>query len=130
MEEKLKNGTSLVLDRYAHSGVAYSAAKGLDIDWCKAADSGLPRPDLLIFIDVPVESTSAREGYGEERYEKNDFQIKVRSCFQSLVDDSWTFVDGVGDIDQVAARIQQVVDSYIDSLLVLTQQPVKCLEWI
>lgn len=130
MEERLKSGVSLILDRYAHSGVAYSAAKGLDSEWCKAPDSGLPRPDLLIFLDLPVESASAREGYGEERYEKNEFQIKVRNCFQSLVDDSWTFAEGTGTIEQVSARIQDVIDSQIDSLLVAAQQPVRYLEWM
>ena len=28
-------------------GVAFSAAKGLDLAWCKAPDSGLPAPDML-----------------------------------------------------------------------------------
>ena len=34
-EAKLKSGTSLIVDRYSYSGVAFSAAKGLDIEWCK-----------------------------------------------------------------------------------------------
>jgi hypothetical protein len=35
MESKLKAGTTLVIDRYSYSGVAFSAAKGLDLGWCK-----------------------------------------------------------------------------------------------
>jgi dTMP kinase len=35
METQLKNGTTLVVDRYSYSGVAFSSAKGLDIEWCK-----------------------------------------------------------------------------------------------
>ncbi|KAJ0462772.1 putative dTMP kinase [Helianthus annuus] len=35
MEAKLKSGTSLIVDRYSYSGVAFSSAKGLDIEWCK-----------------------------------------------------------------------------------------------
>lgn len=35
MESKLLSGTTLVVDRYSYSGVAFSAAKGLDIEWCK-----------------------------------------------------------------------------------------------
>ncbi|KAJ0788826.1 putative thymidylate kinase, P-loop containing nucleoside triphosphate hydrolase [Helianthus annuus] len=31
----LKSGTPLIVDRYSYSGVAYSSAKGLDIEWCK-----------------------------------------------------------------------------------------------
>jgi thymidylate kinase len=38
MEKKLKEGTTLVVDRYSFSGVAFTSAKekeGIDLDWCK-----------------------------------------------------------------------------------------------
>lgn len=35
MEETLKSGTTIIVDRYSYSGVAFSSAKGLDIQWCK-----------------------------------------------------------------------------------------------
>lgn len=35
METKLKGGTTLILDRYSYSGVAFSCAKGLGFEWCK-----------------------------------------------------------------------------------------------
>lgn len=35
METKLKAGTTLIVDRYSYSGVAFSSAKGLDTGWCK-----------------------------------------------------------------------------------------------
>lgn len=37
MESKLLSGTTLIVDRYSYSGVAFSAAKGLDIEWCKVS---------------------------------------------------------------------------------------------
>jgi dTMP kinase len=39
LEATLQRGTTLVCDRYAYSGVAFTAAKrapGLDREWCKA----------------------------------------------------------------------------------------------
>ena len=47
-----------ICDRYAYSGVAFSSAKGLDLDWCKACDSGLPAPDCVIYLDIPVEEAA------------------------------------------------------------------------
>lgn len=35
MESRLRDGTTLIVDRYSYSGVAFSAAKGLDVEWCK-----------------------------------------------------------------------------------------------
>ena len=72
-------------DRYAFSGVAFSAAKGtLSMDWCKAPDRGLPKPDLVLFLDVSAEVAKTRGGYGEERYEKEEFQARVRKAFETL----------------------------------------------
>eukprot|EP00882_Tetradesmus_deserticola_P016282 GHRQ01017380.1.p1 GENE.GHRQ01017380.1~~GHRQ01017380.1.p1 ORF type:complete len:252 (+),score=51.22 GHRQ01017380.1:209-964(+) len=81
--QALQAGTSLVVDRYAYSGVAYSAAKGLagmDAAWCKAPDSGLPAPDLVVYLELGNAAAAARAGFGEERYEKADFQDKVGRC--------------------------------------------------
>ena len=75
---KLQAGTTLIVDRYAYSGVAFTAAKGLpglDRAWCTAPDAGLPAPDAVFFLSLTVEQAAARGGYGEERYEKADFQV-------------------------------------------------------
>ena len=69
---------TLVCDRYAYSGVAYSSAKGIDFEWCLNADRGLIQPDLTFYFDVSMDTIKARSGFGEERYEKVDFQDKVR----------------------------------------------------
>jgi len=70
---KLNQGINIVCDRYAYSGVAYSAAKGLDFDWCLGADRGLIRPDLVFYIDIGAQKLAQRSGFGEERFEKVEF---------------------------------------------------------
>jgi hypothetical protein len=82
---KLAAGTTLVVDRYAYSGVAFTAAKhvpGLDASWCMAPDAGLPAPDAVFFLSLPAQAAEARGGYGEERYEKAAFQAEVLKQFQ------------------------------------------------
>ena len=64
------------MDRYAFSGVAFSAAKSeMDLEWCRQPDRGLPRPDIVFFLDVSGEEAQKRGGYGEERYERKEFQV-------------------------------------------------------
>lgn len=61
----LASGRSVVCDRYAHSGVAFSAAKGVEgmsTEWCQAPDRGLPAPDCVIFLDVSHEEAEKRGG--------------------------------------------------------------------
>ncbi|PWZ14128.1 putative cellulose synthase A catalytic subunit 6 [UDP-forming] [Zea mays] len=91
MESKLLSGTTLIVDRYSYSGVAFSAAKGLDIEWCKAPENGLIAPDLVIYLDVQPEKATERGGYGGERYEKIEFQKKVAEHYHSLRDSTWKF---------------------------------------
>ncbi|CAK9217396.1 unnamed protein product [Sphagnum jensenii] len=69
MQAKLRVGATLVVDRYSYSGVAFSAAKGLDLNWCKAREAGLLAPDLVLYLDIPAEVAAERGGYGGERYE-------------------------------------------------------------
>lgn len=92
ISEKLLAGKTLVIDRYAYSGVAFSVAKGLDFDWCKHPDVGLLSPDLVLFLDLSINEAEKRGGFGEERYEKRDLQIKVRTEFRKLKDNSWKVI--------------------------------------
>ncbi|KAI8353658.1 thymidylate kinase-like protein [Choanephora cucurbitarum] len=89
LKAKLDQGTTLVVDRYAFSGVAFSSAKGLDLDWCKQPDVGLLSPDLVLFLDLTIDEAEKRGGFGEERYEKRELQIKVREEFFKLKEDNW-----------------------------------------
>ena len=63
--DKLNNGTTIICDRYAYSGVAFSSAKpeaDLSLGWCQAPDVGLPAPDAVIFLDLTQEQAEQRGG--------------------------------------------------------------------
>jgi len=115
IEKKLSDGISLVCDRYAYSGVAFTAAKGLNIDWCKSCDVGLPAPDAIIYLDITPENAALRGNYGEERYEKIDFQIKVREKFMTLKEEDeskgklpWFVLDATKSIEELQVEIQNI----------------------
>lgn len=107
----LDEGVSLVVDRYCYSGIAFSAAKGMDFDWCRSCDVGLPKPDLVIFLDVDEKTASQRGGYGEERYETKEMQQKVRAQFNKLREPEWAWISANGSIDEVEAAISAVVST-------------------
>jgi len=121
----------VVCDRYAYSGVAFSSAKikedrqseggeDLSIEWCKAPDAGLPAPDTVIFLDLSQEESEKRGGYGGERYEKRDLQMRVRQRFGELQakDEEekivpWHIVNAAQTIDEVQADINKIVEDTI-----------------
>ncbi len=47
----------------------------------QAPDRGLPAPDLVLYLDIPLEVAEQRGGYGQERYERREMQQQVRGCW-------------------------------------------------
>ena len=105
MKRTLRNGGTILLDRYVYSNIAYQCAKlrsaeeaELLREWIFNTEYGqfdLPGPDLNIFLDVPigfVESKlkSQRGGADREYLEGGQdiheadiqFQIKVRDIYR------------------------------------------------
>eukprot|EP01116_Phalansterium_solitarium_P021748 TRINITY_DN6900_c1_g1_i1.p1 TRINITY_DN6900_c1_g1~~TRINITY_DN6900_c1_g1_i1.p1 ORF type:complete len:218 (-),score=26.01 TRINITY_DN6900_c1_g1_i1:183-836(-) len=110
----LNAGTTVVLDRYAYSGVAFTSAKGIDLEWCKDPDRGLPEPDVVIYMQLSIEDAAKRGEYGQERYENVDFQRKVEAIFQQkLKDSTWVVLDGRKTIDELHLEIQRVAGDAI-----------------
>lgn len=46
-------------------------------------------PDLVLYLDMPIEEASKRGEYGAERYEKVEFQRKVSNVYSKLKDSNW-----------------------------------------
>lgn len=80
MRQALKEGKTVLLDRYVYSNIAYQCAKLKDVqergklrDWIFNTEYGnfeLPQPDLNLFLDVPigfVEQSLAHQRAGEDR---------------------------------------------------------------
>ncbi|KAJ1735495.1 Thymidylate kinase [Coemansia biformis] len=105
MRADLESGTTLVVDRYAFSGAAFSTAKRLDLTWCKAPDVGLAMPDRVFFLDIHPDDAAKRAGFGEEIYERREMQIEVRAKFFSMMDKTWSIVDALKDADEIHRQI-------------------------
>ncbi|GKY91482.1 hypothetical protein MPSEU_000120500 [Mayamaea pseudoterrestris] len=158
--QHLQQGTTIVCDRYVHSGVAFSSAKVkatsdgsnddgttsvtsssettttesslLSLEWCMAPDKGLPAPDCVIFLDISPEQAAERGGYGNERYEQRDMQMRVRKRFHELqhmdapatdsATDStssnipWYTVAAAQSMDQVEEEIYKAVQTTLSEV--------------
>ncbi|QDJ95117.1 thymidylate kinase [Hypsugopox virus] len=78
----IKNNINIILDRYIYSGIAFSAAKGLDINWCKECDKGLLNADIVFYLKS--NKNISDETFGDERYETLNFQNKVKCVYDNL----------------------------------------------
>ena len=143
IREVLSGGGSVLLDRYVYSNIAYQCAKLADdaeaeelrawINDTEYGDFNLPRPDLNIFLDVPIsfvqESlTHQREGddrgylQGSQDIHEADiaFQKRVQAMYrrQAALDPSFIVVDCSDSEDRmlppddIFMKVKNVIDSY------------------
>lgn len=139
----LDTGLPVLLDRYVYSNIAYQCAKLEDEeeaerlrDWIfntEYGNFGLPKPDLNIFLDVPisfVESKLASNRQGDDRsylegardiHEADiNFQKRVRDIYrrQCELDPGLIRIDcsdEKGEMlppDDIFAKIREVVDKF------------------
>ncbi|XP_063235601.1 thymidylate kinase [Bacillus rossius redtenbacheri] len=106
MVSLLGGGCTLIVDRYSYSGVAFSAAKpNMDLEWCRAPEQGLPKPDSVFFLSLSPEAAARREQFGLERYERPKFQERVRENYEALRDDSWQVIDADKGIEELHQQL-------------------------
>jgi len=144
MKETLNAGGHVLLDRYVYSNIAYQCAKLSDSneaeslrDWIFNTEYGnfaLPKPDLNIFLDVPIGFVESKlksqrggadrdylEG-GQDIHEADiEFQKRVRDIYrrQCELDPKFIRIDCSDDYGQmlppgaIFAKVKEVVDNAI-----------------
>ncbi|KAF5316540.1 hypothetical protein D9619_006636 [Psilocybe cf. subviscida] len=124
IEKLLTGGTPIICDRYAFSGIAFSASKVasdgsllLPFEWCRSPEIGLPAPDLVIFFDISPEKAKQRRGYGEERYEKEEMQGRVRGAFHRLGEEMKSASGGTRWVSLDAGRDEKTVEADVWALV-------------
>lgn len=144
IRERLDAGQTVLLDRYVYSNIAYQCSKVKDAaeaeelrDWILETEYekfGLPRPDLNIFLDVPldfVKSNLCKCRKGEDReylaggqdiHEQDlELQRRVLGLYraQAARDPHFITVDcsdeagSMCEPDEIFGRIRKVVDSFL-----------------
>ncbi|XP_060098079.1 thymidylate kinase [Heteronotia binoei] len=110
IKQKLNQGITLVVDRYAFSGVAFTSAKeNFSLEWCKQPDAGLPKPDLIVFLQLCTSEAAKRGDFGKERYEDISFQEKVLQTYYYLMKDktlNWKVIDASKNIEDLHDEIK------------------------
>lgn len=143
MKRVLAEGGTVLLDRYVYSNIAYQCAKMPDEEsaedlreWILNTEYGqfdLPRPDLNIFLDVPIgfveESLSRQRGGNDRGYLHGaqdiheadiEFQKRVRAMYmrQASLDPAFVTVDCSGPDgkmlppDEIFAKLRSVYEKY------------------
>lgn len=147
IKRTLEQGGTVLLDRYVYSNVAYQCAKLSSSEeadrlreWICDTEFGqfkLPRPDLNIYLDVPIsfieKNLSGSRGGDDRTYLQGqqdiheadiEFQKRVQAVYRNLsaIDPSFTAIDcsdEFGDMlppDEIFAKVKAAVDSKYEGL--------------
>ncbi|MFB6114890.1 MAG: dTMP kinase [Candidatus Nanohalobium sp.] len=136
---RLKEGETVVVDRYYHSTFVYQPALGAEYEWVKNLNREALRPDLTIILDVSKEvalsrigkresnisedlkegsdlSQSRIEQFSEEHdaniFEDLSFQEEVTARYRQLpkwLDEEVVTVDGKPGIEEVFSNVRKEV---------------------
>lgn len=117
--DMISSGVSVITDRYYFSSYAYNGI-GIDMDWViqgNSISSGVLRPTLTVFLDIPVSSAIKRierERFRTELYETQARLSAVRKkyfeAFERLKDvENVAVIDADADVSTVGNRIWNVV---------------------
>jgi len=112
----LKEGISVVSDRYFLSSLAYGAVD-CDLGWLMNINSRFLMPDLTIFLDVDAKTAAQRiaaNGRSIELFEKEEILETVRKNYQKAVD-SFKYemvvemIDGNRNKEEVSKDIESAI---------------------
>lgn len=119
----INSGRSVISDRYCASTLAYQGyGCGLDLgilnEMMDFATQGL-QADFTVLLDIDVDMAMQRIGKNPDRIEGrgSEFYGRVRHGYLELAaqhGDSWVIVDANGTTDEVANRINTMVDEWLE----------------
>jgi len=110
----LTQGKIVVSDRYVYSSIAYQGAVGLDLKWIEEINRWALKPDLAVYLNVPVEVVIKRIKRERSVMETLQNQRKVREVYLKLVKEGkLILVDGNRPIEVVEREILQKVLKFI-----------------
>ncbi|MCW7472846.1 dTMP kinase [Leptospira levettii] len=104
----LKNGKSIVQDRYYFSTAAYQGRDeehAADILYMNE-DKGFPEPNRVYFLDLsPEEALERRNTRGgkQEVFDESSEQTRIYQNYLAILPESTIFVDATADLDEVVS---------------------------
>ena len=128
----LKSGFIVLLDRYYYTALARDVVRGQDIEWVKNLYDYAPEPDLVFYLDMPVDVLlkriigttglnyyeSGRDvGFSTDFYKS--FEIHQNKCLEQYdkMKSEYNFIsiDGTKSVNEIHTIMNNEVQNILDS---------------
>jgi len=113
LRARLDRGEVVVVNRYSPSNLAYGMAHDLPRSWLASLEEGLPKPDVVVVLDIPPRVSLERKRKGRDVHEANlSYLRRVGREYRSLARRfGWKIVDGAQHAAVVRQRVWEKVAS-------------------
>lgn len=114
IENALKIGIMVICDRYYYSNMAYGSFHGQTMEEIESMDSEMPKPNLVIWLDISVPESVKRSGKSADKNESNiEFLHKVKSNYAHMYhrNNNWVAVNGEEDKQEIHEQIVAIVEN-------------------
>ncbi|EPA06741.1 dTMP kinase [Candidatus Nitrosarchaeum limnium] len=99
----------LIMNRYYQSNLIYGLANGMNRKWLENLDSGLPKADLVILLDVSQTESFRRKKTNRDKFEKNEeFLRNISKIYRKIAKkENWKIIDASKPKQEVHKNILQ-----------------------
>jgi dTMP kinase len=95
IRDALDNYTVVILDRYIHSGLAYSITRGLKLETILYKERGLIPPFITFYIDIPADKVYCRREHNESNYEfQSALMLNYKKLKNIIIPTNWIEING------------------------------------
>lgn len=100
----------VIMNRYRESNLVYGLVNGLKLEWLTNLDSGLPKSDLVIVLDVSQSESFNRKKADRDRFERNkNFSRKISRTYRIMAKKKrWKIVDATRSKQEVHMDIMKI----------------------
>lgn len=107
IQQAKKKYSVIIMNRYYHSNLVYGLANGMQKEWLKNLDFGLPKSDLVILLDVSQKESFQRKKLNRDKFEKDiEFSQNVSRIYERVAkQQKWKIINASQTKEQIHKEI-------------------------
>ncbi len=115
LANRVGRGGVVIVNRYSPSNLAYGVAHGLSRAWLSSLEEGLPKPDVVVVLNVSPRTSFKRKMRKRDLHEGNLTYLRsVRRAYLRLARKyRWKIVDGHSDSETVRGLVWDIVYRFL-----------------
>ena len=109
IQKAISKNSILIMNRYYYSNLVYGMVNGMKLNWLENLDSGLPKADLVILLDVKQIESFKRKAAKRDQFEKNkQFSQKISLMYRKMAKKKrWKIINASRSKEEIHKEIMK-----------------------